>query len=85
MIPSQVTRVRVDTQIPMNVDAVNLSRLAKEKGRRVRVMGVSSAVDHIFIETAMHARAQASNRIAKVNGASRGPSVRAKARVMKTK
>ena len=50
---------------PMDVDAVNsLSRLAKEKGHRVRVMGVLSAVEHIFNETAMHARAQASNRMA---------------------
>ena len=51
---------------PMDVDAVNsLSRLAKEKGHRVRVMGVLSAVEHIFNETAMHARARASNRMAK--------------------
>ena len=42
-----------------------LSRLAKEKGPRVRVMGVSSAVEHIFNETTMHARTQASNRLAK--------------------
>ena len=35
---------------PMDVDAVNslsLSRVAKEKGHRVRVMGVLSAVEHI--------------------------------------
>ena len=43
-----------------------LSRLPKEKDHRVRVMGVLSAVVHIFNETAMHARAQASNRMAKV-------------------
>ena len=29
-----------------------LSRLAKEKGHRVRVMGVVSAVEHIFNEIA---------------------------------
>ena len=59
---------------PMDVDAVNsLSRLAKEKGHRVRVMGVLSAVEHIFNETAMHARAQASNRMVKANRASYGP------------
>ena len=50
----------------MDVDEVNtLSRLAKEKGHRVREMGVSSAVEHIFNETARHARAQASNRLAR--------------------
>ena len=36
-----------------------LSRLAKEKGHQVRVMGVLSAVMHILNETAMHARTQA--------------------------
>ena len=66
----------------MDVDPVNsLSRLAKEKGHRVHVMGVSSAVEHIFNETAMHARAQASNRLARANRASHGPRVRAKERV----
>ena len=34
-----------------------------------------SAVEHIFIETAMHAKAQASNRVAKANRASHGPRV----------
>ena len=62
-----------------------LSRLAKEKSHRVRVMGVLSAVEHIFNETAMHARAQASNRLAKANRASHGPREReAKSRVKKT-
>ena len=50
-----------------------LSRLAKEKGHRVRVMGVVSAVEHIFNEIAMHTRVQASNRMAKANRASQGP------------
>ena len=36
-------------------------------------MGVFSAVEHIFNETAMHAKAQASNRMAKTNRASHGP------------
>ena len=59
---------------PMDVAAVNsLSRLARGKGHQVRVMGVSSAVVHIFNEIATHARAQASNRMAKVNRASHGP------------
>ena len=71
---------------PMDVDAVNsLSRLAKEFGHRVRVMGVLSAVVHIFFETAMHARAQASNRLARANRASHGPRVMAKEGVKKTR
>ena len=73
----------------MDVRAVNsLSRLAKEKGHRVRVMGVLSAVEHIFNETAMHALAQASNRMAKAIGASHGSRVslqsQAKERVRRT-
>ena len=61
---------------PLDVDAVNtLSRLEKEKSHRVRVMGIRSAVEHIFNETAMHARAQASNRLARANRASHGPRV----------
>ena len=44
-------------------------------------MGVSSAVEHIFNETAMHARTQASNRLARANRASHGPRARAKVRV----
>ena len=71
---------------PMDVDAVNsLSRLAKEKGHRVRVMGVFSAVEHIFNETAMHARVQASNRLARANRANHGPRVRAKERDKRTR
>ena len=70
---------------PMDVDAVNfLFCLVKEKGHRVRAMGVSIAVEHMFNETAMHARAQASNCLAEGNSASHGPRVRAKARVKKT-
>ena len=44
----------------------------REKGHQVRAMGVLSAVVHIFKEIAMHTRAQASNRMAKANGASHG-------------
>ena len=80
VIPSRVTRDRVDTQTPWMLIRSTLSRLAKEKGHRVRVMGVSSAVEHIFNETAMYARAQASNRLARANRASHGPRVRAKER-----
>ena len=75
MIPSRVTRVLVDTRIPWMLMQSTLSRLANEKGHRVRVMGVLSAVEHIFNETAVHARAQASNRLAKANRASHGPRV----------
>ena len=41
-------------------------------------MGVLSAVEHIFNETAMYARAQASNLLTRANRASHGPRVRAK-------
>ena len=73
---------------PMDVGAVNsLSRRVKEKGHQVRAMGSLSAVEHIFNETAMHAKAQASNRMAKANIASHGPRVspdtQAKVRVRK--
>ena len=75
VIPSRVTRVRhLD---PMDVDAVNsLSPVwQSKKGHCVRVMGVLSAVEHIFNETAMHAT-QASNRLARANRASHCPRVR---------
>ena len=49
-----------------------LSRLAKEKGHRVRVICVLSALEHIFDETAMHARTQASNRLARHGPKSEG-------------
>ena len=60
----------------MDVGAVNsLSRLVKEKGHRVRVMGVLSAVGHIVNETAMHAKKLTRNRQAKAIKASHGPRV----------
>ena len=62
-----------------------LCHSVEEKGHRVHEMVVSSAVEHIFNETAMHARAQASNRMAKANRASHGPGVRATARVTKVR
>ena len=43
-------------------------------------MGVLSAVERNFNETAMHARAQASDRLARADRASHGPRVRAKER-----
>ena len=48
-------------------------------------MDVLSAREHIFNETAMHARTQASNRLAKANRASHGPRVRAEVRVKITR
>ena len=53
-----------------------LSRRAKEMDHRVRVIGVLSAVEHISNETAMHPRAQASDRLARANRASHGPRVK---------
>ena len=73
--PGRVTRVLVDTQIPSTLMQSTLSRLAKEKGHRVRAVGVLSAVVRIFNEIAMHAKAQASNRMAKAYRASHGPRV----------
>ena len=75
---------------PMDVGAVNsLSRLPMEKDHRVRVMGVLSVVVHIFNETAMQARTQASNRMAKAIRGSHGSRVnlqsQAKERVKRTK
>ena len=82
VIPSRVTLALVDIQIPWMLMRSILSRLAKETGHRVRVMGVSSAMEHIFNETAMDARTQVSNRLAKAShGPSHGPRVRAKVRV----
>ena len=74
MIPSRVTRVRVDTD-PMDADAVNSLTSGKGKGSLSPRDGFFSAVEHIFNETAMHARAQASNRTAKAIKASHGPKV----------
>ena len=60
----------------MDVDAVNsLSLRVKEKRHQVRAMGVLSAVVLISNVIAMHAKPQASNRMAKANIASRGPRV----------
>ena len=83
--PKRVTRVCVDTQIPWMLMRSILSRLAREKGHRVRVMGVSISVEHIFNETAMQARTPASNRLAKADRASHGPRVRTMARVRRTR
>ena len=45
------------------MDAVNSLSLIRQ--HRVREMGVLSAVEHIFNESAMHAKALASNRLAR--------------------
>ena len=42
------------------------------------MMVVSSAVEHIFNETAMHAKATASHHLAMANRAGHGPRVMAK-------
>ena len=78
----------VDTQTPWMLMRSTNSRRAKEKGHRVRVMGVSSAVQHIFNENAMQARISASNRLAKAIRANHFPRVslqsQAKERVKRT-
>ena len=48
---------------PMDVDAVNSLSSGKGNGSSSARDGVSSAMEHIFNETAMHARTQASNRL----------------------
>ena len=55
----------------------------KEKGHRVDETVASSAVEQIFIVTAMHAKAMASNHLAKANRASHGQRVSAKDIVQK--
>ena len=88
MIPSRVTRDRVDTRIPWMLMQSTHSLLQKEEDHRVRAIGVLSAVEHMFNETAMQSKAQASNRMAKANRESHGPRVsphsQAKARVKTT-
>ena len=66
VVPSRVTRVCGNTQ---RLERSTLSRQSKEKGHPFRVLGVVSAMEHIFNETAMHAKAQASNRMAKAEQA----------------
>ena len=72
---------------PMDVDAVNSLSSCKGKGLSSPRDGcfILGAVEHIFNETAMHARAQASNRLAKANRASHGPRVRGKGKGKKTR
>ena len=55
--------LRIRDSDPMDVDAVNSPSFGKEKGHQVRAMGVLSAVVHVINEIAIHARAQASNRV----------------------
>ena len=73
---------------PMDVDAVNSLSSVEGKWSLVRAMCVLSAVEYIFNETAMYAKAQASNRLTKGIKASHGPRVspqsQAKERVKRT-
>ena len=71
---------------PMDVGAVNsLSRQSKEKGHQVRVVSVLIKCGGAHFQRDCNARAQASNRMAKVHKASHGPRVRAKERVKTTR
>ena len=66
-----------------------LPRQAKENGHQICAMGVLSAVQHIFNETARQARTPAGKRLAKAIRASHRPRVNlqseAKERVKRTK
>ena len=67
----------VDAQIPWMLMRSTLSRLAQENGHRGPRGGCFKVrVVHIFNEIAMHAKALASNRMAKANRGSHGPRVR---------
>ena len=57
----------------------------KETGHRVHEIVVSSAVEHTFNVTEMHAKATASSCLARVNRASHGPRVMAKERGKKVR
>ena len=74
---------------PMDVDAVNSLSSGKGKGSWSPRDGCFGAVEQNFNETAMHARAQASNRLLRAIRASHGPTVcphsQAKVRVKKTR
>ena len=59
MISSQVTQDLGYTPIPWMLMRSILVHLAEKKGHRVHEMVVPSAVEHIFLETAMHAKATA--------------------------
>ena len=77
-----------ETGLREHLEVGAVSTLASGKGK-----GSSSPRDgwfkvrweHSFNEIAMHARAQASNRLARANRASHGPRVRAKERVKRTR
>ena len=70
---------------PMDVDATNALASCKGKGSSSDEVVVTSAVEHIFNETAMHVKATASNHLAKANRASYCPRVRAKERGKRTR
>ena len=58
-----------------DVGAVNSLSSVEGKGSSVSRVGVLSAMEHMFSETALQARTQASNCLAKAIKASHGPSV----------
>ena len=77
MIPSHATQDLEDTLTPWTLMRSILFHPAKEKGHCVEMV-VSSAVEHMFKETAVHANATASNHLAKANRASHGQRVEGK-------
>ena len=70
---------------PMDADAINSLSSGKGKVSSSPRDGCSKCGGAHFQRDCMHARAQASNRLAKANRARHCPRVRAKARVKKTK
>ena len=74
---------------PMDVGAVSSLSSGKGKCHQIRAMGVLSAVQHMFNETAMQERTLARKRLAKAIRASHGPRVnlqsQAQERVKRTK
>ena len=66
-MPSLVTQELEDTLIRRMLTRSILFRPATEKGHRVHEIAVLSVVVLIFNETALHAKATASNRLAKVH------------------
>ena len=77
-IPSQGTLELEDTLIPWMLTRSIPSRLARNEGHRVHGMVGLITVEHIFHETAKHAKATAGNHLAEANRASHGPRVLAK-------
>ena len=66
-IPSQGTLELEETRIPWMVTRSIPSHLARNEGHRVHGMVVFITVEHIFHETATHAKATAGNHLAEAN------------------